>query len=84
MDESKTTVGGAGVGVGQHRDRTVLRVPTMERVLRSIFPDDAVDHMKAARREDLLTLRALLDASIRRLEPREPEPRSRHVDIVVE
>lgn len=40
----------------------------VEAIMRRFMPDEAVDHMKAARRENLLALRATVDAWIARID----------------
>ncbi len=55
----------------------------LDSILARVFGTEAVGHMKAARREDLLTLRAMLDTWIERLDrardtrPPKPPPRRR-------
>jgi hypothetical protein len=49
-------------------DAVVLRFPSLNRLLRAFLPDEAVKHVQAARREQLLALRAVLDAAITRIE----------------
>jgi predicted nucleic acid-binding protein len=56
--------------VERHRDpdEVVIRLPTLERLLRGWLPEETIQHLRAARREQLLAVRSLLDARIERLE----------------
>jgi hypothetical protein len=75
---------GESVSAGRTQDEVVIRVPTLSRLLRSIMPEEAVQHLAAARREQLLAMRACLDAAIRRLEEQDAAPRIRRTEIRVE
>jgi hypothetical protein len=68
----------------QRENEFVIRVPTMSRLLRSFMPEEAVQHLNAARREQLLAMRAMLDAAIQRLEQDEGATRIRRTEIRVE
>ena len=52
----------------------VVRFPSPKRFLRTFLPEEAVKHLYAARREQLLALRSIVDAAIARVE--EAEKRS--------
>jgi hypothetical protein len=69
------------------RDEVVLRLPTLSRLLRTVLPQEAVDHLYAAQREQMLAVRAVLDAAIERLEEAqraEPRQKPRRTEIAVE
>lgn len=65
-------------------NEVVIRVPTLGRLLRACMPEEAVQHLQAARREQLLAMRALLDAAIQRLDDADTPPRVRRTEIRVE
>jgi hypothetical protein len=46
----------------------VLRIPTMGRLMRALLPEEAVEHLYNAQREQLLAVRSILDAAIDRLD----------------
>ena len=54
-------------------DEVVLRFPSLNRLMRAILPDEAVKHLHAARREQLLAMRCVLDAALERIEAAERE-----------
>jgi hypothetical protein len=54
-------------------DEIVLRFPTLNRLMRAFLPDDAVKHLYAAQREQLLAVRCVLDAALQRIEAAEHE-----------
>ncbi|MBI3971585.1 MAG: hypothetical protein HY332_09885 [Chloroflexi bacterium] len=58
----------ATVRAERTRDEVIFRFPTPNRLLRSILPQEAIDHLYAAQREQLLAARAMVDAAIKRLE----------------
>jgi hypothetical protein len=69
------------------REEVVLRLPTLGRLLRTVLPQEAVEHMYAAQREQLLAVRAVLDAAIGRLEKAqhaEPRQKPQRTEIAVE
>ena len=69
------------------RDEVVLRLPTLGRLLRAVLPQEAIGHLYAAQREQLLAVRAVIDAAIERLdEAQRAEPRQtpRRTEIAVE
>ena len=49
----------------------VMRFPSPKRFLRAFLPEEAVQHLYAARREQLLALRSIVDAAIERVEEAE-------------
>jgi len=69
-------------------NEVVLRFPNPNRLLRAFLPPDAVQHMYAAQREQLLALRSMIDAAIARIEEAEREGpgggRPRRTEITVE
>jgi hypothetical protein len=64
-------------GATFHAERTenevLLRLPNPTRFLRTFLPDDAVKHLYAAQREQLLAMRSIIDAAITRIETAERE-----------
>jgi hypothetical protein len=58
-------------------DEVVLRFPSLNRLVRAFLPEEAVKHLYAAQREQLLALRSVLDAAITRIEAAERESASR-------
>ncbi len=78
---------GYAAGAERTQDEVVIRLPSLNRLLRSLLPEDALKHIYAAQREQLLAVRALVDAAIRRLEAAEQDPASlgpRRTEIRVE
>jgi hypothetical protein len=59
--------------VERTEEEVVVRLPSARRFLRAILPDEAVTHLYAARREQLLALRSIVDAAIDRVEAAEKE-----------
>ncbi len=51
----------------------VVRFPSPRRVLRAFLPEQTVKHLYAARREQLLALRSIVDAAIDRVERAEKD-----------
>ena len=49
-------------------DEVVLRFPSLGRLMRAVMPDEAVKHLYAAQRENLLAVRVMVDAAIARIE----------------
>ena len=49
----------------------VMRFPSPKRFLRAFLPEEAVKHLYAARREQLLALRSVVDAAIDRVDAAE-------------
>jgi hypothetical protein len=54
-------------------DEVVLRFPSLNRLMRAVLPDEAVKHMYAAQREQLLAVRVLVDRAIQRIEDAEKD-----------
>ena len=82
-----TTPQGESFRAERTEDEVVLRFPTLNRLLRSMLPDDAVKHMYAAQREQLLALRSIIDAAVKRIESAEAEggaTRPRRTEIRIE
>ena len=67
-------------------NEVVLRLPSPNRVLRAFLPDEAVKHMYAAQREQLMALRCVIDAAISRIEAAEKTGQGvpRRAEITVE
>jgi len=68
-------------------NEVVVRLPSPNRLLRAFLPDDAVKHLYAAQREQLLALRCMIDAAITRIESAEQEGANlgpRRTEITVE
>lgn len=72
---------------GDQADFT-FRVPNFGRVLQDMFPQEFRTHMRAAQREQLLAVRALIDAALERLDKPADEDEGRRgrsrVEIAVE
>jgi hypothetical protein len=68
-DSSKATR--SGIHAERFDDEVVLRFPSLSRLIRAVLPNEAVTHIQAAQREQLLGLRAVLDAAIARIEAAE-------------
>lgn len=65
----------------------VVRLPSPTRLLRAFLPEDAVKHLYAAQREQLLALRCMIDAAITRIESAEQQGTNlgpRRTEITVE
>ena len=58
-------------------DEVVLRFPSLNRLVRAFLPEEAVKHLYAARREQLLAVRSVVDAAITRIEAAEREGAAR-------
>lgn len=68
-------------------NEVVVRLPSPTRLLRAFLPEDAVKHLYAAQREQLLALRCMIDAAITRIESAEQEGTNlgpRRTEITVE
>jgi hypothetical protein len=63
--------------IEREREEVVVLFPTLGRLLRSCLPDETVRHLRAARREQLLAFRSLLDARIARLDRAQAESDAR-------
>jgi hypothetical protein len=73
------------VRVEQSPDEVVVRIPRLANVLRRFLPEEAVQHLQAAQREQLLAMRSIIDAAIERLEDSEREAKTpRRTEIPVE
>jgi hypothetical protein len=75
------------VRAGRAGDEVVFRLPTLGRLLRTVLPEEAVEHLVAAQREQMLAARAVLDAAIERLEEAaraEPRRKPRRTEVAVE
>ena len=86
MNESAPTEGQT-VRSERALNEVVLRFPSLNRLVRALLPEEAVKHMYAAQREQLMALRSVLDAAITRIEAAERECASRpsqHTEIEVE
>lgn len=71
----------------QTENEVIVRLPSPNRLLRAFLPDDAVQHLYAAQREQLLALRCMIDAAITRIEAAEHEGASlgpKRTEITVE
>src|SRR5262249_54871785 len=66
-------------GMSEQSEVTV-RIPNIF----SWLPEDFRNHMRAAQREQLLAMRALIDAAIDRIDEKQEPRSSRRVDIAVE
>jgi hypothetical protein len=66
--ESEPTPAEARPRVERRREEFVIRLPRLGRFLRGCLPEETVQHLRAARREQLLAFRSLIDARIERLE----------------
>ena len=66
-------------------DEVVLRIPRLNNVLRRFLPEDTVQHLYAAQREQLLAMRSMIDHAIERVETAQREPPTpRRTEIRVE
>jgi hypothetical protein len=73
MADESTSVRGSSFRAERTEDEVVLRFPSLNRVLRAFLPDEAVKHLYAAQREQLLAVRSMVDAAIARVEQAERE-----------
>ena len=77
--------GGARVTAEAGREEVVIRMPNLFGWLERQLPEEFMTHMRAARREQLLALRCLIDAAIERTERAGQERRAgRRVEIEVD
>jgi hypothetical protein len=82
-----TTEVGTTFRAERTQDEVVVRLPSPSRLLRAFLPDEAVKHLYAAQREQLLALRSMIDAAISRIEAVEREGANRgpkRTEITVE
>src|SRR5712664_1839744 len=63
MTESEAVEGQAFRAERSH-DQVVLRFPSLNRLVRAFLPAEAVKHLYAAQREQLLTVRSVVDALV--------------------
>ena len=63
MTESEAVEGHAFRAERTH-DEVVLRFPSLNRLVRAFLPAEAVKHLYAAQREQLLAVRSVVDAMI--------------------
>ncbi|HEY3107602.1 MAG TPA: hypothetical protein VGL23_02555 [Chloroflexota bacterium] len=67
------------------RDEFVIRLPNVAAWVREQIPDEFFQHMRQARREQLLAMRALIDAALERTERADQRARGRtRTEITVE
>ena len=81
------TTNGPSVRAERTQDELILRLPNPNRFLRAFLPDEAVRHLIAAQREQLLAVRAMIDAAVARIEAAEQEDAAltpRRTEITVE
>jgi hypothetical protein len=64
---------GPSVRAEKVQDEVILRLPTPNRLMRTFLPEEAVKHLMAAQREQLLALRSMIDAVITRIEAAEQD-----------
>lgn len=79
--------GGTTIRAEATENEVLLRLPNPNRLLRALLPEDAVKHLMAAQREQLLFMRAMIDAAITRIETAEHEGAQlgpRRTEITVE
>jgi hypothetical protein len=78
---------GPTVRAERTQDEMILRLPNPNRFLRAFLPEEAVKHLLAAQREQLLAVRAIIDAAVARIEAAEQEDAAftqRRTEITVE
>jgi hypothetical protein len=78
---------GPTVRAERTQDEMILRLPNPNRFLRAFLPEEAVKHLLAAQREQLLAVRAMIDAAVARIEAAEQEDAAftqRRTEITVE
>ena len=78
------TPGAGSASTERTENEIVIRVPTLGRLLRAFLPEETVQHLNAARREQLLAVRSVLDAAIARMEEDAGPRRVRRTEIRVE
>jgi hypothetical protein len=81
------TTGGTTFRAEQTENEVVVRLPSPNRLLRALLPEEAVKHLYAAQREQLLAVRCMIDAAITRIEAAEKDGGSlgpRRTEITVE
>ena len=86
-ESTPTSTAGQRFRAERTENEVVLRFPSPNRLLRAVLPHEAVQHMYAAQREQLLALRSVIDAAIGRIEAAQNEDltsRPRRTEITVE
>jgi hypothetical protein len=81
------TTNGPSVRAERTQDELILRLPNPNRFLRAFLPAEVVKHLMAAQREQLLAMRAMIDAVVARIEAAEQEDAAfnpRRTEITVE
>ena len=81
------TTNGPTVRAERTQDEMILRLPNPNRFLRAFLPEEAVKHLLAAQREQLLAVRAMIDAAVARIEAAEQQDAAlgqRRTEITVE
>ncbi len=81
------TTNGSSVRVERKQDDLILRLPNPSRFLRAFLPEEAVKHLLAAQREQLLAMRAMIDAAVAKIEAAEQDDAAqnqRRTEITVE
>lgn len=79
--------GGTSFRAERTENEVVVRLPSPNRLLRAFLPEEAVKHLYAAQREQLLALRCMIDAAITRIDAAEQEGASvgpKRTEITVE
>ena len=87
MSTDTSTAPTYGVRAERTQDEVVVRLPSPNRLLRAFLPEEAIKHLYAAQREQLLALRSMIDAAITRIEDAEREGGNlgpRRTEITVE
>ena len=81
------TTNGPTVRAERTHDEMILHLPNPNRFLRAFLPEEAVKHLRAAQREQLLAVRAMIDAAVAKIEAAEAEDAGvtqRRTEITVE
>ncbi len=87
MDDETQASASTSTSTGRDSGSITIHVPTLNRLLRQVLPEEAVKHMYAAQREQLLAIRSLVDAAIESLEKMERDEgpkRKQRIEIAVE
>jgi hypothetical protein len=87
MATESTTTRGNAFRAERTDEEVVIRFPSLNRLMRAFMPEDAVKHLYAAQREQLLAVRCLVDAAIQRVERAEKDegsPGPRRTEITIE
>ena len=78
---------GTTIRAERTENEVVVRLPSPNRLLRAFLPEEAIKHLYAAQREQLLALRSMIDAAITRIEDAERDGGNlgpRRTEITVE